>query len=120
MPKDYLIAERDCSQFDIYTIEGPLFFGTATKFEKTLTNVINRKPKILLLRMNRVPFMDATGETNLASLVKNFQKNNGIILMSGINEQPLNLLKISGIYEQIGEQHIVKTPKKPLHTESNC
>lgn len=114
MPKDYLIAERDCSQFDIYTIEGPLFFGTATKFETTLTNVINRKPKILLLRMNRVPFMDATGETNLASLVKNFQKNNGIILMSGINEQPLNLLKISGLYEQIGEQHIFKTTEEAV------
>ncbi|MFA8439083.1 SulP family inorganic anion transporter [Bacillaceae bacterium YX66] len=114
MPQDYAIADRECPQFDIYTIEGPLFFGTATKFEQTLSRVINRRPKILLLRMNRVPFIDATGENNLASLVTNFQKSKGIILVSGISEQPLNILKTSGLYEQIGGERIFSTTEEAV------
>lgn len=114
LPQDYIVANQNCSQFDIYTIEGPLFFGTATKFEQTLTRVINRKPKILLLRMDGVPFIDATGESNLASLVTNFQKSGGIIFVSGISDQPLSILQSSGLYEQIGEEHIFKTTDEAI------
>lgn len=114
MPQDYIIANQNCSQFDIYTIEGPLFFGTAAKFEQTLNRVIYRKPKILLLRMDRVPFIDATGENNLATLVHNFQKSGGIILVSGISEQPFTILKSSGLYEKIGSERIFKTTEEAI------
>lgn len=106
MPQNLIIANRNCPQFDIYTIDGPLFFGTATKFEQTLTNAINRRPKILLLRMDRVQFIDATGEGNLATLITNFQSKDGILLISGIKEQPLQMLKDSGLFQIIGPQHI--------------
>ncbi len=114
MPKNFLVAEQNCTQFDIYTIEGPLFFGTATKFEQTLTRVINRRAKILLLRMNRVPFIDATGEANLATLISNFQESNGIILVSGISEQPLKILQTSGLYEQIGSERIFERTEQAV------
>lgn len=114
MPKNFLVAEQNCTQFDIYTIEGPLFFGTATKFEQTLTRVINHRPKILLLRMNRVPFIDATGEANLATLITNFQESNGVILMSGISEQPMKILQSSGLYEQIGPERIFERTEQAV------
>ncbi|MFB3161836.1 SulP family inorganic anion transporter [Neobacillus sp. 179-J 1A1 HS] len=95
---------HDCPQISIYNVEGPLFFGAAQTFETSIMNTINYRPKILLLRMSRVPFMDTTGEANLASIVAHFSKN-GIVIISGINEQPKNVLVSTGLYEVIGEEH---------------
>ncbi|WHY02904.1 SulP family inorganic anion transporter [Neobacillus sp. DY30] len=95
---------HDCPQISIYNVEGPLFFGAAQTFETSIMNTINYRPKILLLRMSRVPFMDTTGEANLASIVSHFSKN-GIVIISGINEQPKNVLVSTGLYEVIGQGH---------------
>jgi sulfate permease, SulP family len=95
---------HDCPQVSIYNVEGPLFFGAAQTFETSIMTTINYRPKILLLRMSRVPFMDTTGEANLASIVSHFSKN-GIVIISGINEQPKNVLKSTGLYNVIGQEH---------------
>ena len=95
---------HDCPQISIFNIEGPLFFGAALTFEETIMNTINYRPKILLLRMGRVPFMDTTGEANLSRIVHHFSKN-GIVIISGLNPQPEMVLKKTGLYDTIGEEH---------------
>ncbi|MDQ1146483.1 SulP family sulfate permease [Bacillus sp. SORGH_AS 510] len=95
---------HDCPQISIFNVEGPLFFGAADTFEKTIMSTINYRPKILLLRMSKVPLIDTTGEANLASIVHHFSKN-GIVMISGLNEQPENVLKRTGLYQTIGEAH---------------
>jgi sulfate permease, SulP family len=95
---------HDCPQVSIYNVDGPLFFGAAQSFETSIMNTINYRPKILLLRMSKVPFMDTTGEANLASIVSHFSKN-GIVIISGINEQPKNVLISTGLYDVIGHEH---------------
>lgn len=96
---------HDCPQISIYTIDGPLFFGVANTFEKSIMDTLNLKPKVLLLRMGNVPFMDMTGESNLDSLVKHFTKQGGIVLISGIQSQPLAILNKTGLYHFIGANH---------------
>lgn len=95
---------RGCPQISIYNIEGPLFFGAAQAFEQSIMNTINYKPKVLILRMGKVPFMDTTGASNFSSIVRHFSKN-GIVIITGINEQPKKVLKKMGLYEFIGEKH---------------
>ncbi|MGG1674410.1 SulP family inorganic anion transporter [Neobacillus sp. NRS-1170] len=95
---------HDCPQISIFNVEGPLFFGAAETFEKTIMSTINYRPKILLLRMSRVPLMDTTGEANLSSIVHHFSKN-GIVLISGLNAQPESVLKRTGLYQTIGGEH---------------
>ena len=95
---------HDCPQVSIYNVEGPLFFGAAQTFETSIMNTINYRPKILLLRMSRVPFMDTTGEANLASIVSHFSKS-GIVIISGINEQPKKVMVSTGLYDVIGQDH---------------
>ncbi|WP_010268796.1 SulP family inorganic anion transporter [Paenibacillus senegalensis] len=100
--KEHMVYEgHDCPQISLYTIEGPLFFGAAAMFEKSIMDSA-RRPRILLLRMGKVPFMDTTGEANLASLIKHFKKSGGTVLFSGVQPQPLEMLKKTGLYEQIG------------------
>ena len=96
---------HDCPQVSIFTVEGPLFFGAASLFTKSIMNTINYKPKILLLRMSRVPFIDTTGESNLSSIVRHFKDNGGIVLISGIQKQPVEVLKRTGLYQIIGENN---------------
>ncbi|AYA77471.1 sodium-independent anion transporter [Bacillus sp. Y1] len=95
---------HDCPQISIYNVGGPLFFGAAQTFEFSIMDTIHYRPLILLLRMSRVPLMDTTGEANLASIVSHFSKN-GIVIISGINEQPKNVLMRTGLYDKIGHKH---------------
>ncbi len=104
--KPHMVTEgHDCPQISIFTVEGALFFGAATMFEQSIMNTIHYRPKVLLLRMGKVPFMDTTGESNLASVVKDFKRTGGMVLISGIQPQPKEVLKRTGLYEFIGEQH---------------
>jgi sulfate permease, SulP family len=95
---------HDCPQISIYNVEGPLFFGAAQMFEHSIMNTINFRPKVLLLRMSKVPFMDTTGESNFASIVNHFSQH-GIVIISGIQQQPKELLQKTGLYATIGEEH---------------
>lgn len=96
---------HDCPQVSIYTIEGPLFFGVAQLFEQRITETINYKPKVLILRMGKVPFMDTTGEANLRSITRHFKKQGGTVLISGAVLPLLDTLKKAGLYDEIGEKH---------------
>lgn len=96
---------HDCPQISIYSIEGPLFFGAANKFEMSIMDTIHMRPRMLLLRMGKVPFMDTTGELNLSTLVNHFEKFGGILMVSGIQQQPLEVLKKTGLYERIGQEN---------------
>ena len=88
----------------MFNIEGPLFFGAAQSFAEDIMNTINYQPKVLLLRMNKVPFIDTTGNYYLSSIVKDFSKH-GMILISGLKEEPKAFLKRTGLYNLIGEEH---------------
>lgn len=104
--KSHIVTEgHDCPQISIYTIDGPLFFGVANTFEKSIMDTIRLKPKVLLLRMGNVPYIDTTGESNLNSLVKHFEKHGGIVLISGIQSQPADVLDKTGLYGFIGANH---------------
>ena len=64
---------HDCPQIGIYTIEGPLFFGAAQTFEQNILATIHYKPKVLILRMGKVPFIDTTGESYFRNIVQHFK-----------------------------------------------
>jgi SulP family sulfate permease len=93
---------HDCPQIGIYNVEGPLFFGAAYRFDSTMPGLGPDQPKVILLRMGKVPLMDTTGEANLAGLVKQLHADGGRLMISGIQSQPLDLLKKTGLYDRIG------------------
>lgn len=97
--------QHNCPQISIYTVEGALFFGVANMFEKTIMDEIHYKPKVLILKMDNVPYMDTTGEANFASIVKHFKKSGATILISEIQEQPYKVLKKTGLDDFIGQKH---------------
>ncbi|SDZ26210.1 sulfate permease, SulP family [Evansella caseinilytica] len=96
---------HDCPQISIYTIEGPLFFGAAQTFEQNILATIHYKPKVLILRMGKVPFIDTTGESYFTNIMKHFKKQGGLLLISGIQSELKTTLDKNGLYNEVGGEN---------------
>ena len=90
---------------EVYEINGPYFFGVATKFEEMMSGRGN-KTKVRIIRMRKVPFVDSTGIHNLSNLCRMSQKHNIPIVLSGVNEKVHQTLQTSGFYNLVGEDNI--------------
>jgi SulP family sulfate permease len=90
---------------EVYEINGPYFFGIATKFEEVMSELGDR-PKVRIVRMRKVPFIDSTGIHNLANLCTMSQKENITIVLSGVNEKVHKTLEKAGFYPLVGEANI--------------
>jgi SulP family sulfate permease len=93
---------------DVYEINGPFFFGAAETFKDTLARVAG-KPKVLILRMRRVPAIDATGLHALKDVVLRSRRDGTTVLLCEVQEQPLQALQRSAWIEEIGEERILPT-----------
>jgi len=90
---------------EVYEIDGPFFFGIASKFDESMKQMRD-KPKIRIIRMRKVPFMDSTGLHNLQSFYRMSKKEGIQIILSGVNEQVHNVMDKSGFSEKIGQENI--------------
>lgn len=87
----------------VYEITGPIFFGASTK----IADVIKRANKnVIVLRMRSVPAIDATGIHSIEQLIKVCRKKGSTLVLSHVNEQPMEALKKSGLLNEIGEENI--------------
>ena len=92
---------------EVYEINGPYFFGIATKFEEMMSQLGNHeRPQVRIVRMRKVPFIDSTGVHNLTTLCEMSQKDNIHIVLSGVNEKVHKVLEKSGFYTLLGEENI--------------
>jgi SulP family sulfate permease len=96
---------RDCPQVSIFTVDGALFFGAAAQFEQSIMSAIHARPRVLLLRLGKVPFIDTTGEAILFAIVKDMKKHGGTVLVTELQEQPKDVLRRTGLNKMIGEDH---------------
>ncbi|MDR1381367.1 MAG: sulfate permease [Tannerella sp.] len=90
---------------EVYEIDGPFFFGIANKFDECM-KPFGDKPKVRIIRMRKVPFMDSTGLHNLESLCRLSAKENIQIILSGVNEKVRGVLMKSRMDEKIGGENI--------------
>lgn len=98
---------------EVYEIEGPFFFGVANKFEEIMKSIGDR-PKMQIIRMRKVPFMDSTGAHNLKNLIHSAQKDKIQILLSGANEKVHSVLENNGIVELLGTANVCSNINEAL------
>ena len=90
---------------EVYEIDGPYFFGVANKFEDIM-NRMKDKPKVRIIRMRKVPFVDSTGIHNLTNLIEQSHRNGITIILSGVNNRVRAVLEKNGFNGLVGVNNI--------------
>jgi len=120
MIKSSDVGESDLSEYavpkgvEVFELSGPLFFGAAYKFRDAL-RYADTHPKILILRMGRVPMIDATGLRVLKEVHRQLQHHNTKLILSEIkSEQALKGLQESRLLFAIGKANVTASFEEAL------
>jgi sulfate permease, SulP family len=106
---DFSEGQRQSNNMDLpegvlsYQLNGPIFFGAAERLIETLGR-IGTKPKVVILQMRDVPFVDATGCTALSAFVKKLFESGVWLILSGANSSVIHTLNKMKVTE--GNQNI--------------
>ena len=90
---------------EVYEINGPYFFGIANKFEELMA-AMEDHPKVRVIRMRRVPFIDSTGIHNLQNLCEMSHRDGTHIVLSGVTPNVYSVLEHNGFCQLLGKDHI--------------
>jgi SulP family sulfate permease len=101
------------SGVEVYEINGPLFFGASQNFKEVMRQ-LNDQPKLLVLRMRKVPMIDATGLHGLQAFVKFLHERKTKVVLSGVNPDVRKELEASKLAALIGEANILPSFREAL------
>jgi len=90
---------------EVYEINGPYFFGAGSRFEDIMARY-GSHPKVRIIRMRKVPFIDSTGLHNLENMCVMSQKEGVTVVLSGVNEKVENVLKRNHFEQLLGPENI--------------
>jgi SulP family sulfate permease len=96
-------------QVEVFEITGPLFFGAAYKFKEAM-KFIEKFPKVLIIRMRKVPIIDATGIKTIEEVYKQSKlEGTELILSEVLSEHIIEELKGSRLLFDIGTSNVTKS-----------
>lgn len=98
---------------EVYEINGPFFFGIADRLQTVLDN-IEEKPKVFILRMRKVPVIDATAMHALSEFYANCRKNDTWLILSGVNPNVEKILKKSQFFKKFDRKFVAKNIDEAL------
>ncbi|MBO6217256.1 MAG: sulfate permease [Prevotella sp.] len=90
---------------EVYEINGPYFFGAGNRFEDIMARY-GSHPKVRIIRMRKVPFIDSTGLHNLENMCLMSQKEGVTVVLSGVNPKVEAVLKRNNFNQLLGEANI--------------
>lgn len=90
---------------EVYEIGGPFFFGVADRLKAALSRV-EKPPRVLILRMRRVPAVDATGLHALRELFLRCRRDGTLLVLSGVQPFPRRVFVRAGFSRELGEENL--------------
>ncbi len=93
----------------VYEIDGPFFFGIANKFDELAATSMfetQMKPEVRIIRMRKVPFVDATGLHNLELFVQKSHQDHMHVILSGVRPEVMRVIEHTSLYKEVGEKNI--------------
>lgn len=91
----------------VFAIEGPFFFGAAQHLDHALES-IHGHAEILVLRLAKVPFIDATAMQSLWDLLATCQRHNTRLVLCEARPNVIHKLKIAGLIDVIGKENLLE------------
>lgn len=103
------IPEEIKHKIYIQRLNGPIFFGSITRFQEVMHDIPNNVETVVI-RMRLVSFMDQSGLYAMETAIKDL-KNRGIeVLMTIIQPQPMYMLKaMNCIPDLVPEENVFST-----------
>jgi SulP family sulfate permease len=89
----------------VYSIDGPFFFGAVEAFERALSQT-HTDPRVVILRMDDVPFMDITGLQSLEEAIQQLQGRGVRVVLCGALARVEAKLRKAGILALLGEENV--------------
>ena len=108
--ENYIIPKN----VEVFEISGPLFFGAAYKFKDAM-RFIEKSPKVLIIRMRKVPIIDATGIKTIKEVNKDLnQRGTKLILSEVHSDQVLEELKEARLLFSIGKANVTESLSRAI------
>jgi SulP family sulfate permease len=91
---------------EVFEITGPFFFGAAYKFKDAI-RFIEKSPKVIIIRMGKVPIIDATGIKTLKEVHRDFKRRGIKVILSEVRSpQVMQELKDARLLFSIGKANV--------------
>jgi sulfate permease, SulP family len=97
----------------VFEIHGPFFYAVADSLNEELRQRVDQ-PKVFILRMRRVPAIDATGIRALTDFAEKCRQKGIVFVLSGVQEPIARILRKTGVENAVGSRHIFKTIDEAL------
>ena len=95
----------------VFSIDGPFFFGVAERLEHALKN-IHGQAGTLVLRLSRVPFIDATAIGALSALADECARAGTRLVLCEVKPNVLAKLDRAGLVKKLGEGGVLSSPEE--------
>ncbi len=92
----------------VYAVEGPFFFGAVENFERALAST-HTDPRIVIIRLRWVPFIDITGLQTLEEAIMDLHRRGVRVMLTGANARVAGKLERAGIIELVGRNNVLPT-----------
>jgi SulP family sulfate permease len=113
-----------CPQLGIFSVGGPLFFGSIDNIEQEMFRLLEKNPqkKNILIICSGVNMIDLAGIEFLREQVKHFRGMGGDLFLSNVNSTVSRKMKKAGFMTYIGEGNIFASKRDAItyiHTKLN-
>jgi len=95
LPEPYAPLDDLPDSINVYQIDGPFFFGAATRLGDILTR-ISRPSEVFILRMRHVPMVDATGAAALIAFITRCHGHGTTVILCNLQAQPRQVIERMG------------------------
>lgn len=89
----------------VYEVTGLFFFGLADSLKSVLAQ-FSKPPKVFILRLRKLPVIDASGMHALREFYSLCAKDKTVLILSGVNQTVYNTLDKFGLVRLIGQENI--------------
>lgn len=86
------IPEEIKKKIYIVRLEGPLFFGSITRFQEMM-NLVPSDVKLVIIRMRKVDFVDQSGVYALETAINDLHAKDVKVLLTMIQDQPYHMMQ---------------------------
>ncbi len=93
-------------EVEVFEVYGPFFFGMIDSFKNAVRN-IEKKPRVLIIRVRNVLAVDATAIHVLRELHTQCRRDGTLLLFSGIHTQPYIALDRCGLMDEVGRENFL-------------